>query len=439
MIAALAERLLEARFRTLSGAAQRALLLSLLANLSVAVAGPAGTRLPEPAAASEGHLLFSGRRTRDARAAAFWNAATMHARTQDDFHPIGNLHVGTVVIPVALAGAEQSDASGESLLDALIRGYTAAAALSRSVSAHTTPRGLRSTGLYSPFGATTTAASLRAHDARRLGNALALTASMASGTTQCWVDGSDEWQLHVARAADAGMLAVELTDHGVRGGSHQLDGPAGFFHALAGFVPSTEAIIADADPEAAILETVLKRYPVSGICQPVVLAAERLAHRVGRDPAKVRKLTVAMTPFEMRYPGTLNKGPFRSFSDVLMSAAFCAASVLEQGRLVFEDLNRFESPSRDALIARTEVVPDDALGTLSCRVTISLDDGTEYVEAVHDGGKALALDWTTVDDWAEALWEEGGRPRANYARTRDTVLSLADRPGRDLIAALAVG
>ena len=220
MIDALAARLAQVRYSSLSQAAQERLLLCILANLSVAVAGPASTRLPVPPSAAQGHLLFNGLHTAAPREAAFWNAAAMHARTQDDFHPVGNLHLGTVVIPAAIAAAESCMASGEALLDAVATGYAAGVALSRSMSAHTTPRGLRSTSLYAPFGATAAVARLAGFDAARLGNALALTASLGAGTTQCWVDGSDEWQLHVARAADAGLLAVDLTTAGVRGGKH---------------------------------------------------------------------------------------------------------------------------------------------------------------------------------------------------------------------------
>lgn len=436
MIAALADRLAAVRWRALDEAAQRALLLCLLANLSVAIAGPRHTRLPEPPAAP-GHLLFSGRRTASARDAAFWNAAAMHARTQDDFHPLGNLHLGTVIIPAALAMAERYEASGERLLDALAAGYAAAVGLSRSLSAHTTPRGLRSTGLYAPFGAAAAAATLANADAPMLGNALALVASMACGTTQCWIDGSDEWQLHVAHAADAGMIAVDLTQAGVRGGAHQLDGNAGFFRAFAGFVPSAETVLADADPARAILETVVKRYPVSGICQPVVLAAERMARRLPAAVAEIRRARIDMTPFELRYPGTLNKGPFKSFSDVLMSAAFCMSSVLANGRLAFDDLLQLDRPDRDRLIACTEVVPDETLGTLSCRVTVELGNGTTVVEEVRDGGKELELNWNTVDDWARALWLEGGRSGAAYDRARDVILDLPRRPAADLIAALS--
>lgn len=437
MISALADRLMQVRFAELSSAAQERLLLCLLANLSVAVAGTSNTRLPPPPSADAGHLLFDGRKTTSAREAAFWNAAAMHARTQDDFHPVGNLHLGTVVIPAALAMAESRDASGETLLDAIATGYAAGVALSRSLSAHTTPRGLRSTCLYAPFGATAAVARLAGLDSARLANGLALTASMAAGTTQCWIDGSDEWQLHVARAAEAGLVAVALTEAGVRGGLHQLDGKAGFFNALAGFVPDAKQIVDDADPDRAIVETVIKRYPVSGICQPVVLLAERLAPKIAGRIDRIDAVRIFMTPFELNYPGTLNRGPFRSFSDVLMSAAFCCDSVLANGRFVFEDLLQLTHGTRDRLIEHTEVLPDPALGMLSARIEVELTGRTTLVDEVHNGGEQLALGWDTIDGWARALWRDGGRDEVRYAAFRAAILALPRTSCEAMIKSLA--
>ena len=253
MIGQVGQAIAAVSWAKLSPAAREKLKHCIIANFSVAIAGLPFVRLPEPAAAREGgHFLFSGRRAAVARDAAFWNAAVMHARTQDDFHPIGNLHAATVLFPAAMAAAETSGASGEQFLDALVAGYAAAAGLSCAFSPLTTPKGLRSTGLYSPFGAAAAAGRLAGLDAAAIGNAIALSASIAGGLTQCWVDGSDEWQLHVAQAAANGMLAVDLTRAGVRGGEHALDGKAGFFHAHTGVIPKFENIAKDFDADRAV-------------------------------------------------------------------------------------------------------------------------------------------------------------------------------------------
>ncbi len=426
MIAEAGRALAAVSWAKLSAPAKEKLKHCVIANMSVAVAGLPHGRLPEPVAAqagaNAGHFLFSGRRTASARDAAFWNAAVMHARTQDDFHPIGNLHAATVLFPAAMAAAEATDAPGERFLDALLAGYTAAAGLSCAFSPKTTPKGLRSTGLYSPFGSAAAAARLAGLDAAGIGNALALSASVAAGLTQCWVDGSDEWQLHVAQAAANGMLAVDLTRAGVRGGEHALDGAAGFYNAHAGVTPAFADIAKDFDPDRAVLDTVIKRYPVSGICQPVVRLSERVAAVHRPKPEDIEVLAIVMNAFEMRYPGTLNKGPaFKSFSDVLMSAAFCCASVLTRGKFEFADLFEKGRAPRDRLIAMADVHDDKGLPTLSCRIELKMKGGGRIAESLIDGGKELAIDSSTIDAWALGLWQEAGRTQAQYRKFRAAV------------------
>ena len=440
MIKEVSDTLSQISWARLSKEAKEKLLLCVLANCSVAVAGLPFVKLPRPAAGGGTHMLYGGGHTASAREAAFYNGAVMHSRTQDDFHPIGNLHVSTVLLPAAFAAAEASKASGVALLDALAAGYSATAGMSRKFSERTTPKGLRSTSLYSPFASTTAAARLAGFDSAKLGNALALVASLNGGLTQCWRDGSDEWQLHAAAAAANGLLAADLTKAGVRGGSHALDGPSGFYNAHAGYIPTFAEIAPDFDPEGAVLDTVLKRYPASGIGQPVVLLAERIAAEHGprlKDIGKIEKIVLWMNPFEMHYPGNLNKGPFTSFSDVLMSASFLCASVLANGRFLFSDLFDYGRADRNRLIDAIEVKENPALGTLSCRMDIRLTGGETITSELINGGAELALDWTTVDEWAVGLWKEGGRNESQYQTFRKAVRDLEKGSAASLIATLA--
>jgi hypothetical protein len=423
MIRELGQQLYRVRWAALGKDAQRKLLLCLLANLSVAVAGRPALRLPRPAA-GVGHLLLDGGQTTTARDAAFHNAALMHARTQDDFHPVGNLHIATVVVPAVLAEAERGKVTGEALLDALAAGYATAVGLSRQFSAITTPRGLRSTCLYAGMGAAVAVSQLRGHGPEDIGNTLGLASQSSFGTTQCWHDGSDEYQLHVANAASQALLCAELTEGGVIAGEHAMDGSSGFYPAMTGVTPRYLDITGDFEPNAAILETVLKRYPVSGICQPVVRLAERLATRL--EGTSIERIVIEMNAFEMNYPGTLNAGPvFKSFSDRLMSARFCAGSVIEAGRFDFDTFLKPASSSLSRLISVTELRADVNFGPLSCRIEIVLQGGTSIYGELRDGGKELAIDWDTVNLWAGALLQEAGRASA-YPALRDAVLGLPD-------------
>jgi 2-methylcitrate dehydratase PrpD len=402
-------------------AAQR-LNLMLLANLSVAVAGVPYCVFAEPAQGGRYHLI-TGRTTQNATAAAFWNAAVMHARTQDDFHPVGNIHLGTVIIPSLLAIADEKPVTGREFLSALAVGYMVAVGISRASSPLTSPRGLRSTSLYGPFGVAAAVGRLRSAGAERIASALGLSTAFASGTTQTWIDGSDEWQLHVALCAEAGLRAVDLAMAGVVGGSQALSGSAGFFNAFTGKRPTFSDMAPDFDPSAAIGECVIKRYPVSGICQSVVLAAERLAARLPPAP-DIREVRVSMNEFEISYPGTSSRGPYHSFSSKLMSAAFCCASVLAAGRFSFTDFQGPSSPQLKEMLQKVTVVGDAKLPLLSASLTIELGDGTVLNETLMNSRDEIAIEWASIDAWAGSLWTESGRSLKQYEGCRDYIENL---------------
>ena len=432
MIRDIARLVSELSLDDLTPRARERLELCLLANLSVGVAGVPFCRLRAPSASGGRYPLLSGARASDARTAAFYNAAVMHARTQDDFDPVGNLHIGAVVIPALLAIAEDLNLSGRQFLEALAAGYMVACGISRFLSPKTTPRGVRSTGYYSPFGATAAVAKARGLDATLTGHALALTTVFAGGTTQAWLDGSDEWQLHVANAAETGIKSVDLALTGLLGGEHALDGPAGFYSSLINERVSFETIAVDFDPSRALEESVIKRYPVSGICQSVVLASERVRKQIA-DPTAIRHIKVEMNAFEMGYPGTLNKGPaFRAFGERLMSASFCTAAVVARGELQFADFLGAEDQVREMLLPLVEVVAEPARPMLSAMVTATMNDGRTLVGETKNSRDEVRIDRNTITDWGQSLWRQGGRDEIAFTKCAAAVRSLHSSPSVDL-------
>jgi len=418
----------------LTPAARARLDLCVLANLTVGVAGVPATRIAPPSAVAGRYVLLDGSAAERAEDAAFYNGCAMHARTQDDFHPVGNLHLATIVLPAALAAAQEAGCTGERFLEAVAAGYQVAVGISRPLSAVTTPRGLRSTTLYAPFGATAAVARIHGLDAAATARALGLATSLVGGTTQCWVDGSDDYQMHAGQAAEMGLRAVRLTRAGMRGALRGFEGSSGLLRAFAGLTELPEPM--DLDASRAIEQTVLKRYPVSGICQPIVYLGERLAAQ-GVRADDIEHMRIEMNPQEMRYPGNLNRGPFHSFSDVLMSAACCLASVMVHGRLDFQDLMTLEQPRRQALIGRIEIAEDPTLGKLSDRIEVRLRDGRVLRDEVLAGGDVVSPTAQDIDPWSAALWAEAGRGPA-YPAFRAAVDKLETHGLGPVVEALRV-
>jgi len=262
----------------------------LLHGLAVGAAGVAtgfGQTAEDALGAFDGGpatLLVSGRRA-PAAAAAFANAALLHARVQEDTH--GTAHLGTVLIPAALAVAEESGADGATLLAALVAGYEVGGAFSREFTARSTPRGFRASGVYGPLAAAAAAGRVLGLDADRLASALSFASAFAGGTTESFAAGTSEWHFENAIASQSGLLAARLAAAGAVGADTAFEGDAGFLRAITGRTDGAERVTAGLGTTWEILNVTFKLYPVCAFNQIPVTAAVRAARseerRVGKE------------------------------------------------------------------------------------------------------------------------------------------------------------
>jgi 2-methylcitrate dehydratase PrpD len=111
------------------------------------------------------------------------HARGAHAFELDDYHN-AKLHPGAVVIPAALAIAEEINASGEKLLLAIAAGYEVMIRSSLALEPSAARlRGWHLTGACGPFGAAAACAVLLGLDAERTAWALGL-----AGVQRRWRD-----------------------------------------------------------------------------------------------------------------------------------------------------------------------------------------------------------------------------------------------------------
>ena len=429
----IAHQIRAASWDSLSSEAKNKLKLCILADISVAVSGIPYVKLPEPkiTKSETGFFVFPNHKTASQADAAYYNAAVMHARNQDDFHPEGRLHVGTIALPVAMAMSEHTDVDGKTFLDALVAGYVAGIGLSRKFATAATKRGFRSTGVFGPFVAVSCAASMAKLDEAKTANALGIATSFAAGTGQCWVDGSDEWQLHAANAARAGVMAIEMVKHGTRGASNAFDGKAGFHAAVTGEAVVLEDFMGEFDASRAIMESVVKRYSVSGINQSVVLVAERIVKANAINPKDIDRIVIRLHATDLNYPGTQNSSGFQSFADAMMSALFCTANVFANGAYAFKDMFLMKEPLRDSIIQRTTVQADPEIPEFGVRIDVHLSNGSVMTERTLDPAVDLEIGWDEVDAWSAPMWEESKRAE-QFAKCKEIVFALENRRVSDL-------
>lgn len=350
--------------------------------------------------------LLDGRRV-PVGAAAFANGVLLHARVQEDAHPAG--HVGVVVVPAALAVAEQSGASGAELLCGIVAGYETALRIGRDHAGDASTQGFRTTSIYGTFGAAAaTARLLRLPDAETA-HALALSASMASGLREFVNAGTEEYALHAGHAARGGIGAAACAQAGADAAPTSLEGSAGFYRSYSGSDKDYASRLAEnLGRDYEFRHVTYKPYPTCQFHRGVVHGV--LALREQAPSARLRRMTLRMHPFEADFVGVRYAGPFRTFSQTFMSAPFCAALAWTKRAVGYAGLHRYEDPEVLDCVSRIEVVSDPRVPRYQPKVAIVDEGGATRQWAASPDSDAFRLTWDAAVHMAGVLCGEVGVP-----------------------------
>ncbi|MDP6708708.1 MAG: MmgE/PrpD family protein [Alphaproteobacteria bacterium] len=364
----------------------------------------------------------------DATGAAFVNGAYGNALEMDDIHRTAILHPGPVVIPAALAAAEQHGAAPKAFLEAVVRGYEAAIRVGRSVG----PGHYRlwhKTASCGVFGSAAAVASILGLDAERSVWALGNAGTQAAGPWQCRLEGAMSKQLHTARAAEAGLVAAELAAAGFTGPHQILEGALGFYAAMCPD-PSPAELTADADGPWLISETSFKPWPACRHAHATIDAALLLRERVSL--ADIRQIVVGTYADAIEFCDNPAPG---STLEAKFSLQHCAAVVLRDGA---PDLGSFEAAAYDdpALTAfRDRIVVEAAEPYRAAYprhygagLTARLDDGHEVSVAVADayGDPENPLPEAGLVAKAEMLMAAAGLPAPRIEAVVAAAIALPD-------------
>lgn len=402
---------------------------SLLHDIACALAAhaegaPLWALVRRRAGAAEATLLGIGERV-SAEHAAFANGALMHTRAQDDTHFSAKTHVGSAILPAALALAERESADGEAFARAALAGFEVAAAVGERLAAVSTARGFRASPVYGTLGAAAAAASLLNLDAERSADAIAIAASLSCGLNQTWIDGTGEYRLHLGHAARNGIVAADLAREGFRGAPRWYEGDAGFVRAFAG---------EGADPGSPwelgerwrIVDVTYKPYPVCAITQSPVQIAINIASEHDLRAEDVSAVRCYLNGADRSYPGTVNPGPYGDIAATLMSAEFCVAMALDRRTATLAGLRDADDERLAHLVSVTEVLADDRLPSLAARVEVDARGTTFSGELIPDAS-TYGWDWQGVRDNVARMEPEMAVDRAALdalARAVREVLTL---------------
>ncbi len=316
--------------------------------------------------------------------AARANGTAGHAMDFDDTQlsnapdRIFGLLTHPTVAPLAagLAVAEREQASGADLLEAFLVGFEVECKIAEAIDPRHYREGFHSTATIGALGAAATAAKLAGLDRDRTAMALAITASLSSGIRLGF--GTMTKPLHAGRAAENGVLAVELASRGFTSGRDALEARWGFFRVFGGgFDPERMTLGAPwtlLDPGVSV-----KPFPSGSLGHPSIAAMLQLVEEHDIEPENVERITFRaghniLNPLRYMQPGTPLEAKF-SIPFVM------AAAVLRRRVGIHEFREDFvKSPGVADMMGRVSVTFDaeiDARGydRMRSAIEVRLADG----------------------------------------------------------------
>ena len=339
--------------------------------------GSAATRLIDGAATSRSNAVFA-------------NAVLLSGRVQGDSHPCG--HIGGVVIPAALAAAEQAGASGAELLSAMVCGYESALRIGRDHGADLSVRGFRTTPCYGVFGAAVAGGRIQRFDYRQMLNAIGLAANFAGGLREYVDPGTEESPFQAGFAARNGLNVTDLITCGLVAAPSALHGKAGFYAAFgAGRDDYGRRLAEDLGSHFEFTTVTFKQYPACQFLRGIIRGMANL--RAQAPDAVPAQIELHMNPYEADFIGVRFAGPFTTAAQTVMSAPFCAALAWASGTASFDGLRDFDNAGVNQLVRRTTVFADAKRAKYEPVMRVICADGRTLIWEEKGGDAGYRMNW----------------------------------------------
>ena len=379
--------------------------------------------------------------------AALANGTASHGFELDDIIQGALVHPGACVVPAALAVAEETGASGERLLLAIIAGYEMMSRLGWALGAEHNTRGFHTTGVAGPIAAAVAAGVVMNLPRNTVLSAVGIACSSAGGI-KAFTQGNGGMvkRMHAGRAAETGVLACELAQRGFTGPLAGVDGHFGLLEVIGGSDTAVEALTSDLGKEYAISKVWVKAYPCCGLIHSVSHAIEAIKLESALTPADVKRIVVHTSKRAVEHNGDPN--PQETMA-AQYSIPYCAgAAVVKNPRdpAAFDEVS-LADPEIRRVSALTQLRIDEKMDVLypahfAARVEVELNNRKQFERTVIDphGTATDACDAVEIEAKFRLLANSATEPVADAARTDRVIAAVRGLSGdgavRELSAAL---
>tara|TARA_B100000609_G_scaffold197301_1_gene194430 strand:+ start:1091 stop:2452 length:1362 start_codon:yes stop_codon:yes gene_type:complete len=139
------------------------------------------------------------------------NSTAGHGFESDDIHRESILHPNSIIVPVAINVSEKiGNVNGKKFLTSVVAGYEVATRIGSAAGTELLLRGFHPQGTHGTIAAAITAGKLMNFNTKQMINAIGIAGSLGAGLMAAQ-EGAMVKRLHSGRAAQAGVLAAELS------------------------------------------------------------------------------------------------------------------------------------------------------------------------------------------------------------------------------------
>lgn len=285
-------------------------------------------------------------------------ATAGHGFEMDDIHAAAHLHGGSLALPTALALADRQDGiDGRRLIAALAAGYEVGLRVGLAATGRLFMRGHHFQGACGPFVAAATACNLLGLEPDRAQHSLGIAGSLGAGLMAAQ-EGAMSKRLHCGRAAQAGVLGVDLAARGFTGIPNVLESDYGGFLSTLSGEPALAYLTRGLGEDWEIRKVGFKPYATAASVQSVLFAIDGLMTKnrlVAGDIVRVQIHCSTMAHRHCAWP----YAP-AGVTAAQMNMYFCAAMMLLDRAAMADQFreDRLADPAALTLIERIAIDAD---------------------------------------------------------------------------------
>ncbi|MGZ9079908.1 MAG: MmgE/PrpD family protein [Burkholderiales bacterium] len=418
--------------------------LLLLDSIGIAIANRAKpfVRLQANAidgAVREGRCTAIGNtRTYVAEGAAQLNSTAIHGSDFDATHLPSIMHTSSVVVPAALAAAEESGAAGPDVIAAMVAGSEILIRMGLATQGSMHRVGFQSTALCAPVALAITAGRLYAMPRAQIVSAAGLAASIGAGLRAFSDDGTWGKRIITGWACRAAFTALALAREGYPGTRDALEKePFGFYKAFVqGGGYDLTQLTRGLGHEWETREVDLKRYPCSHGHHAFLDSVRRAKRELALDPRNIGSVNLHVSSearkwwFEPRQ----RKYELENVYGARFSMPYTIALTLKYGNLYdehLEDRSVLDDPDLRSLVTRVKPKIDESLSNsnpnrLPGTIEITTTDGrTAVFEGAGHVESGTAFREAVLEKYAS---NTAGLDPDRVQKVRARALSLEQQP-----------